>query len=1134
MKIKKLHIYNIASIEDETIDFTLSPLCDSDIFLITGKTGSGKTTILDAICLALYRTTPRLSQCSWAKVETNEDGLALNDPRQLMRRNTGEAYVTLTFEGIDGNEYEAEWHVQRGKKKKANVSLDPATWSLKNLTTGTEYSARGTKVDEVKDAIEKAVGLEFNQFCRTTMLAQGEFTKFLKSDEREKIDILEKITRFTEYTKIGKRIYEITAEKRKAMEEARQNAQERGLNDEELRILRNEIELLGREVERKSKDKEFCTGKLQWLNTDAALQKEKSQREAAVARADEKIKSEHFVAQEKTIAEWRQTIETRAFLKEKREAEANIRAYNSNKESLATDYKELLGGIAFIVNAASANEEKIKENATLIEQKAALEELYSKADSIALQLCQIEESRKRISIEEKRIEEKSKELHQRLIPDFNKGDDELKRAKERYKSEADDIDSKQKELDKMHLKELRKKKENITTLLNDIGHAHEALSYLETARATDAARREQLRNTALKIKSLKQDAESLLIPVAEKRLKAETCKELFERQKESIDDWAKHIRQSLHTGDICPVCHQRVESAIPHEDIIDELYRRAKESYDKAKEEYDKEIENQNRVNAEIKSYNTIYENSKREIERDNTVATATSKAIECCKRCGIESVTDNTYRTLESKKEENKKELKLLQEDIDKAEKIENEIKESRKQLDKEKKNIEERLQPELEKSRRAKEECENEITKSNTIIETTGTSLNKSIDEVKSHIDEAMWSDAPAEYAKNLKIAAKEYNDLKQEKITLENRAKELQSLIGNANASKAAILNKMPEWNSIENERAWEHSELVATLNKVANEAGTIAALHKEAVNKLSNAEERLKEFFDRHTNISPDRLNELLLIDIKTIEHLEEECSKVRDEINSSKELLNNVNSRIEKHRDEEIGKQIREDEDIEKLSETTGNLNNEINLHNQELGVKKRMLDNDKAKKAMSGQLIEIAEKATAEYDRWQRVNSYIGDKEGTKFQKIAQSYILGSLLDSANIYLQRLAPRYTLKEVPGTLYISLEDAYQGYASRGTDSLSGGESFLVSLSLALALADIGEGLRVDTLFIDEGFGTLSGRPLTNAINMLRNLHNQCGRHIGIISHVEEVKANIPVQILVKQEGNNSSSTIEVIP
>ena len=113
------------------------------------------------------------------------------------------------------------------------------------------------------------------------------------------------------------------------------------------------------------------------------------------------------------------------------------------------------------------------------------------------------------------------------------------------------------------------------------------------------------------------------------------------------------------------------------------------------------------------------------------------------------------------------------------------------------------------------------------------------------------------------------------------------------------------------------------------------------------------------------------------------------------------------------------------------------------------------------------------------------------------------------------------------------MHLSLVDAYQGYATRPVSTLSGGESFLVSLALALALSDIGQNLAVDTLFIDEGFGSLSGQELSNAINTLRALHRANGRHVGIISHVEAVKESIPVQIQVIQEGNQSSSIVSVV-
>ena len=103
MKFQKLTIHNIASIEDAVIDFEAQPLADSEVFLITGKTGAGKSTILDAICLALYADTPRLYSTKMQGVTMDaEKEVKIDDPRQLMRRNTTEAYVSLTFIGSNG------------------------------------------------------------------------------------------------------------------------------------------------------------------------------------------------------------------------------------------------------------------------------------------------------------------------------------------------------------------------------------------------------------------------------------------------------------------------------------------------------------------------------------------------------------------------------------------------------------------------------------------------------------------------------------------------------------------------------------------------------------------------------------------------------------------------------------------------------------------------------------------------------------------------------------------------------------------------------------------------------------------------------------------------------------------------
>ena len=140
---------------------------------------------------------------------------------------------------------------------------------------------------------------------------------------------------------------------------------------------------------------------------------------------------------------------------------------------------------------------------------------------------------------------------------------------------------------------------------------------------------------------------------------------------------------------------------------------------------------------------------------------------------------------------------------------------------------------------------------------------------------------------------------------------------------------------------------------------------------------------------------------------------------------------------------------------------------------------------------------------------------------------------MANLIRAANSYMKTLSEKYTLAVDPGEFVIMVEDASQGFARRATSTISGGESFLVSLSLALALSDIGHTLAVDILFIDEGFGTLSGEPLVRAIETLRTLHRKSGRKVGIISHVDELKSKVPVQIQVAQESASSKSTITIV-
>ena len=173
MKFQKLTIKNIASIEEAEIDFDAEPLSNSGIFLITGKTGSGKSTILDCICLALYGTTPRLENTNIQGATTDlETEVKVNDSRLLMRRNTSECSVCLTFVGNDKKCYQAEWSCKRARGK-IEGALQSKTRQLTNLTDNFVYSKDKDIVPEIK----RIIGLDFEQFLRTVMLSQGEFTR---------------------------------------------------------------------------------------------------------------------------------------------------------------------------------------------------------------------------------------------------------------------------------------------------------------------------------------------------------------------------------------------------------------------------------------------------------------------------------------------------------------------------------------------------------------------------------------------------------------------------------------------------------------------------------------------------------------------------------------------------------------------------------------------------------------------------------------------------------------------------------------------------------------------------------------------------------------------------------------------
>ncbi|MGM9815842.1 MAG: AAA family ATPase [Lepagella sp.] len=1133
MIIKKLTIHNIASIEDAEINFEAQPLSDSEVFLITGKTGSGKSTILDAICLALYADTPRLDNTKM-QGETAETGrdktIQVDDPRQLMRRNTGEAYVKLTFRGSNGINYEATWNVSRAHKK-VTGALQRKSWELKNLDDKKTLS----KDKEIQDEIKVAVGLDFSQFCRTTLLAQGEFTRFLNSKDDEKADILEKITGVDIYSKIGAKIYEQTGKMRQEYNEAQQRIEGTPtLSREDVAEKNKELEELDTKHKELKAANEQEGAKCEWLKQEAKLSGEKDVAESDLQKAQERVASDDYKHQETLVKEWNATIEARLRLNESKNAEDEKSKLSSTLKEYLAEFAKVIGGHKYAEEEADNIAQGIKDIDQWLEQEQPRVHVYENAQTIIGHLKSIDTDRKDIEKNEVEIKKITKSLNDNLIPASEKATQAAEEAKGTLNREEEALKKEEEKLAALNLSGLRQEHDSAKDLLNNIKTAEDRINTLTELREKREKTEQQLtdRNKAISDKQ-KQVAE-MEKPLQEAEEKMNASKEKLDSQKDTIDKFASAMRAKLQQGDICPVCRQKLEAALPKEDELAAMVDGLQRDFDTAEKEYNDLRDNRRKLEAEISTETSAYERDLKAYDEDTSVAKAEKNAMEACQACDITLEEDTIKATLENLKATTDRRREGLSTEIKKGETQEKAIKEQHQALEDKRKKLE-KLIEEREKADKAVSESQNQVATLQQLIESKRGSIATSEQSVRELMvgDWAVnWNESPLEFANILDSATKKYNEKNQRKQSLtQNREN---SAITNRNVATVieAIYSTMPSWREIAIESVGKIDNLLDKANQLNRSVTQTKTQLETAEATLNKCQQELDKFFDSHSDMTPERLAELNKYPKDQIDSLDKGVKKGAEEVVAKQTLLTQSTERLAEHRNKKP--EIGEDETLEFLEEKLKVYTQAMEELIKRQGAITQELQSDADNKQKRETLIKEADEKKEAYQKWDQLNQLIGSSDGRNFRKIAQSYVLESLIHSANSYMKKLTDRYTLKVTPGTFVISLEDAYQGYVSRAASTISGGESFLVSLSLALALSDIGDKWQVNTLFIDEGFGTLSGGPLEKAIDTLRSLHTTTGRHVGIISHVEELRERIPVQIQVNQEGNNSSSQIKIIP
>ncbi len=1132
MKLKKLTICNLASIEKAEIDFDNNPLSNSDVFLISGKTGAGKSTILDAICLALYSKTPRFENTEMDGHEGDEKtSLKLDDERQIMRRNTAESFSSLTFEGNNGVNYEAKWYVKRAHKK-VTGAIQKTEWTLTNLDKNLVIKTK----DEIRDIIRnEAAGLDFSQFCRTTMLAQGEFTKFLNSGDNDKAAILEKITGLDIYAKIGAKIYEQTNSKKAEYIEADNLVTNTTvMTDQEIADKQDEIAKLQADQQSLKAEAQTAQSKLSWIEGAENLKNKLADTESAMSEILKVTESIDFKEMETLCRQWTETIEARKWLNDCNSANSTLACQTEALKAAKQTCSELKGGELWLKNDAMKTEGSIVVLTEALEAEKDRKEIYGNAQTINGLLKTIKDGKANIADNAELQKSVESKIQNELIPNKEKAEELYSKAEADFKAKESELSAQEQTLDKSNLPQLRKDKELCNTTLSNIEHARDELKDLEKARMDHENKKMQIAEQEKAIADMKQEAEALKHQISAAEECEKTTRETLNRQSATANEWAQNMRSKLKVGDTCPVCGQTIEHELLSEEVLGDILAQAENAWKLADKKLRELKDTANRKNADISAMTSMLEKAKDEVENSSTLSSFEHDALLACRKCGISTLDDTTEGNLEALESKTKNLLGTISLKITKAEELEKKVNDIRK---------------ELEALRKRKDEARNNVESMNisikdfegkkntyiSLVENKRKEVSDAEDGVRRHLAGSSWSndwnaDIDA-FVNELNSAAKMYADNEKSLESMKNALKEKKANMDNIAKAMGEVSALKPEWSDIQPGEAVEVKDLLNRSYNLGNAIKTAMDKQSEATSMAKDMESRLDAYYAKNSGMNTETLAQL-------DSHKQTEISAKNSEINKLNEQKISMSAILEQSRNDiaehdALKPVFSEGDSAESLKDTLLQIDNQSKVLSEQIGAINQLLaqNDDNVKKL--GSMIADRDNKKKVYEKWNYLNTLFGDATGNKFRKIAQSYVLSNLIHAANSYMRTLTDRYTLKVNPGTFVILLTDAYQSNETRAASTLSGGEGFLVSLALALALSDIGNRLSVDTLFIDEGFGTLSGEPLHNAINTLRTLHSKSGRHVGIISHVDELKERIPVQIQVIQEGNNSSSQVNIV-
>ena len=1253
MRILKLRFQNLNSLQGEwEIDFRHAAYADEGIFAITGSTGARKSTILDAICLALYGATPRLGEITQSK----------ND---LMSRHTGECLSEVIFATKSGS-YRCTW-LQKRARKNPEGNLQSPTHEIAPFTDdAADLPPLETQTRKTRKLVAEFTGMDFDRFTRAMLLAQGSFAAFLQANSDERSNLLEEITGTEIYGDISKKVHEFKTQSDAELKTltdrlsgmtvlsdeevqsltSQKNALVDIVNETKTAITKIESDKLWRQnldaythqihkLEHEARDlaeqeSQFAPQKtrlqraLKALEVSGDIKKLDYQRDLLTAQLSElasyqyqlptaernyqlaqKNQDERQAQAQQTENDWQQA---QPLLNQVRKLDTTLGQKNQYAQEIAQQLSQLGEQLAHNAQSIDSQQQQLVSQQTQREQFIQAQQQIPQATTLPqtlASLTQLQESSQALSEQAQALVNEQ----QQLQGDFQHNEQQASALQ----SQLTQLQS--------QISEHRQNLESQTSHLHHLTQGQSAAALrqqVEIYWQTDqqlAAMQSDVQTWQTNLQHYQQFAQQLadgqtqLAQIASQRLTSEQQQQAAEQTVELLNRnlilLAKiqnltEERDRLRHGEPCPLCGSTAHPFATHQpytpDDTEQQLAIAKQRLDDINRQLQQLLleehaltNNQQQLNEHLQhlqAHNQRLLNQLQLASQHLIHAQPVQQAIEALPSVitpnadnDIDHQAVQTLATIiKAEQTNNQQSLAALQDSLTQIEAVQSEQQQTQQRLATLTEQYHDVLQQHtlLHNQQQHRQDRIRDIDAQQLVIAEKQHQVMQRIDKLlmpfatrERTFSFATTQDVNAQLNQHIDTLAQllqRYQGLETKLSHINDTITGIEQALTRLVADQQHLTQNQHQVRQRQQALAREISELQAqryalfgeqavdivshALIQAKNQAlqdyqASQTAFHEQlsqlqilqqqiaslttSTTQLKTAQQTLQadiqQRFATLGFVDDADYRAAVLVDTER-ERLQQLASQLHDSQQRNHNLLSEakrIQQQLLDHPQTALS--------LEQLLDALGQLQQQFSEQQKQLGAVEQQLAANEALKQNQQQLLDAINQQRNHTEEWKVLHQLIGSSDGKKFRNFAQGLTFNIMVAHANEQLKKMSDRYLLiadSEQP--LMLNVMDNYQGGQIRTSKNLSGGESFIISLSLALGLSNMASHrMQVDSLFLDEGFGTLDEEALDVALDTLTNLQ-QSGKLIGVISHIQALKDRISSQIQVVPQTGGISKII----